>query len=245
MSDSASDAVKEATDQDYRDSFMPQAHVIGRTTMAIACVASFLPVIFFFFIKGYQLPAASYISVIVAISSIGIGMWLTEPLVYWPALGSAGTYMAYLSGNVGAMRFPVALSVQSSSGADINSPKGQVATVVGIAVSVFVNLVILLAIVLAGSWLLSILPGPVLAAFALVMPCLLGCMLMLRFSTAQEGIAKAIGSSLPYLATAIASKLIIANLLPFLAAYGTAIAVALCIVVAYGIYRLKNAASGA
>ncbi|MDR3122554.1 MAG: hypothetical protein LBU16_02085 [Treponema sp.] len=225
---------------DYRDNFMPQVHVIGRSTMVIAFVVSFLSVLFFFFIRGYQLPVASYISTVVAIASIGIGMWLTEPLAYWPVLGSAGTYMSYLSGNVGGMRFPVALSVQSSSGTDINDPKGQVATIVGIAVSVFVNLVILLIIVLSGSWLLSILPQAVLASFSLVMPCLLGCMMMLRFSSSKDGFVKVAGSSLPYLITAIASKLIINNLLPFLAAYGTAIAVALCILVAYGIYRIKN-----
>jgi hypothetical protein len=50
-----------------------------------------------------------------------------------------------------------------------------------------------------------------------------------------------VGASLPYLITAIASKLIINNLLPFLAAYGMAIAVGLCILVAYCIYRIKNA----
>jgi hypothetical protein len=234
-------ASKASAMADYKDNFMPQVHVIGRATMVIAFVVSFLSVLFYFFIRGYQMPAASYISTIVAIASIGIGMWLTEPLAYWPVLGSAGTYMSYLSGNVGGMRFPVALSVQSSSGTDINDPKGQVATIVGIAVSVFVNLVILLVIVLSGSWLLSVLPQVVLASFALVMPCLLGCMVMLRFSTAKDGFVKAVGTSLPYLITAIASKLIINNLLPFLAAYGTAIAVALCILVAYCIYRIKNA----
>lgn len=178
---------------DYNDNFMPQVHKIGRSTMAIAFVVSFLSVLFFFFIRGYRMPAASYISTIVAISSIGIGMWLTEPLAYWPVLGSAGTYMAYLSGNVGGMRFPIALNVQSSSGTNINEPKGQVATIVGIAVSVFVNLIILLVIVLFGSWLLQALPQVVLASFSLVMPCLLGCMLMLRFSTAKEGFIKAVG----------------------------------------------------
>jgi hypothetical protein len=229
--------------KDYQENFMPQVHHIGRITMCIAFVVSFLSVAFFFFVKGYQMPFSAYASTFVAIASIGIGMWLTEPLAYWPVLGSAGTYMAYLSGNVGGMRFPVALSLQSAAKTDINTPKGQVVTVVGIAVSVFVNLVILLVIVLSGSWLLSVLPKPVLASFSLVMPCLLGCMMMLRFVSTKAGPLKEVLSSLPYLIAAIGCKLIISKLLPVLAAYGMAITVGVCILTAYIIYRIKSAAA--
>ena len=45
-----------------------------------------------------------YISGAIGVASIGVGMWISEPEAYWPVLGSAGTYIAYLSGNVGGMR---------------------------------------------------------------------------------------------------------------------------------------------
>lgn len=227
--------------EDYQENFMPKVHRIGRLTMVIAFCLAFLPIGFFYFAKGFALPFASYLNVIVAIASIGIGMWLTEPLAYWPVLGSAGTYIAYLSGNVGGMRFPVALSVQSAMKADINTPRGQVATIVGIVASVFSNLIILLVIVLAGGWILSVLPEAVLKAFAFVMPCLYGCMLMMRFSAGKDGMAKNFLNSAPYLFTAIASKLIIKFLLPQLATYGTAISVGLTILVAYILFKIRTA----
>lgn len=130
---------------------MPAVHRIGRFTMAVAFILAFLPVAYFVFIKGYSLPLASYINTIVVITSIGIGMWLTEPVTYWPVLGSAGTYLAYLSGNVGGMRFPVAMNVQASLKADINTPRGQVITIVGIVGSIVSNLIILFLIVIFGS----------------------------------------------------------------------------------------------
>lgn len=227
-------------EQDYQENFMPKVHIIGRATMALAFIISFLPVMYFVFIKGDGLPFSSYANVMLAIGSIGIGLWLTEPLAFWPVLGSAGTYIAYLSGNVGGMRFPVALSVQSASKSDINTPKGQVLTIVGIVASVFCNLIILLIVVLSGSWIMSKLPESVLAAFAYVMPCLYGCMMLMILSRNKDGVVKAAINNSPYLGTAIICKIVISNWLPQLATYGTAISVGLTILVAYILFKRKT-----
>lgn len=235
MSEDKKTMEMDAAQQDYVASFTPTVHKIGRITMACAFVLAFLPVIYLLF-KGYGMPLSSYINVIIAVSSIGIGMWLTEPLAYWPVLGSAGTYMGYLSGNVGAMRFPVALSVQSAMDANINTPRGQVATIVGIAASIVSNLVILLIVVLSGTWIINALPAAVIEAFAYVMPTLMGSMLMMRFN-GKDGIAKGILAGLPYLAVAVVCKLIITNYLKVIANYGMAVTVALCILAGYVLYR--------
>lgn len=224
---------------DYQKNFMPKVHMIGRVTMAIAFFLAFLPVLYFYFAAGYKESPVSYLNVAIAITSIGIGMWLTEPIAYWPVLGSAGTYMGYLSGNVSGMRFPVALSVQSAMKADINTLRGQVVTIIGIVASIFTNLVILIIIVLMGGWLLGVLPNSVKAAFAYVMPCLLGSMFMMRFSSAKGGLPAGIKEDFPYLATAIIVKLLISNVFTMLAHYGTALSVGVTILVAYIMYRAR------
>lgn len=228
-------------EKDYQVNFMPQVHRIGRATMAIAFFLAFFPVLYFYLVEGMQAPASSYLNVFVAIFSIGIGTWLTEPLAFWPALGSAGTYMSYLSGNVSGMRFPVALSVQAAMKADINTPRGQVITIVGIVASIFSNLVILLAIVLAGGWILSVLPEAVLESFAFVMPCLLACMFLLHFASGKGGVVKTFLNCLPYLVTTVACKLCIMYVVPSLEAYGAAITVALTIIVAYILFKRRSA----
>ncbi|MCC8164247.1 MAG: hypothetical protein LIO86_14065 [Lachnospiraceae bacterium] len=124
---------REAEAQDaYTAEFVPNVHRIGRITMVVALFFSFLPTAYFLIVKGYTTPVTDYINVIVALCVFCFGVWVTEPLAYWQVLGSAGTYMGYLSGNVSGMRFPVALNLQSAMKADINTPRGQIVTIVGI-----------------------------------------------------------------------------------------------------------------
>lgn len=221
--------------KDYRATFLPSVHRIGRITMVIALVLAFLPIIYFVLVKGYTAPMSSYVSVIVAICSIGIGMWLTEPLAYWPVLGSAGTYIGYLSGNVGAMRFPVALNLQSAMNADINTPRGQVVTIVGIVSSVFANLILLLVFVLGGEWVISVLPSVILASFGFVMQGLFGSMIMMRWN-GKGGLIKGFLEGLPYFALALVLKFVISKI-SFLEAWGMAITVGICILLGYVIYK--------
>lgn len=234
----------ETAEEYYSKVFMPGVHRIGRGTMAVALVLSFLPVLYFILVKGYGLPVSSYIAAAVAVASISLGFWLTEPEAYWPVLGSAGTYIGYLSGNVSGMRFPVAVTLQRNMDADINTPRGQIVTIVGIVSSVVVNLVLLLIIVLAGNWVLSVLPEAVLGAFSFVMATLLGSMILNTLNS-KEGIAKGTMKALPYLVTAVVIKLLINGPLNFLVSWGMAISVFGCLAVAYCIYRrdLKKAES--
>lgn len=229
-----------SVDENYRTEFMPAVHRIGRSTMILAFILSFLPVGYFIIVKGFGMPLSQYLSVGAAICSLGLGMWISEPIAYWPVLGSAGTYISYLSGNVGAMRFPVALSIQSNMKADINTPRGQVITIVGIVASVVSNLVLLLVIVFGGEWFVSVLPEVVMGAFGFVMVTLFGAMWMMRFD-GKDGVAKGFLENLPYIILAVVLYKVI--MLTSLGDWGMLICVLLCIALAYVIYRrdLKRA----
>ncbi len=220
---------------DYVNVFMPNVHKIGRVTMIIAFFLALLPVAYFIFIKGYQVSIQSYIAVAVAIAGLNIGIWLSEPLAYWPVLGSAGTYMGYLSGNVGAQRFPVALNVQSTMKTTIHTPRGQVVTIIGIAASVFSNLILLLIFILAGDQIIKVLPDTVMASFAFVMVGLLPAILIMAWN-GQDGIVKGFMTKAPYVLLTIVLKLII-DRIPALMAWGMALDVAACIILGYILFR--------
>ncbi len=223
----------------YIHEFTPAVHKIGRFTMAVAFVLSFLPVIYFYFVKGYTVPVSTYISGITAVSAIGIGMWLTEPMVYWPILGSAGTYIAYLSGNVGGMRFPVSVTVQKMANADITTPRGQIVTVVGIVASVVANLVILLCVVLAGEWIINHLPAAVRASFGFVMISMMAANMLMRFGM-NGGVAKALPKVWMYMVAGVVG-FFLGKFVPALHTWGMALAVGLAILVAYFRYRNDKA----
>lgn len=228
-------AVNEAAEKDLKATFIPQVHVVGRITMAIAFVLAFLPVAYYVFVKGYAAPLSSYTTVAVTIASVGLGMWISEPMAYWPVLGSAGTYMGYLSGNVGAMRFPVALNLQATMNANINTARGQMVTIIGIVASVFANLVLLLASVLAGEWLLSILPQVVMASFSFVMVGIFGAMIVNTWN-GKDGIVKGFLSYVPYYILAIVLK-IVSGKISFLFGWEMLVCVVGCIGLGYVFYR--------
>lgn len=236
MNSEPSNAVQGTPEEDYASNFMPAVHRTGRLTMFLALILSFLPVVYFIVVKGYTLPWNTYLSGIVGVFSIGIGMWLSEPEAYWPVLGSAGTYISYLSGNVGGMRFPVATAVQKNMNADINTPRGQVITIIGIVASVYANLIILLVIVLAGEWILKVLPEAVTSAFSFVMVSMLGAMLVMNMN-GKAGFTKGLLKSLPYFAVAILIFVLCNIVIPSMFGWGMAIAVGCCILVGYAIYR--------
>lgn len=233
----------ESAELDYKNNFMPKVHKIGRLTMALAMFLSFLPVLYFVFVKGYNVESSIWISGISGIVSVGLGMWLSEPEAYWPVLGSAGTYIAYLSGNVGGMRFPVATMVQKDMKADITTPRGQVVTIVGIAASVVVNLIILLIIVLLGEKILAILPETVLAAFGFVVISMFGAMLIMNLN--MRGGAKALPNVLPYMVIGVIMWIICNKVFPNMFGWGMAFAVGCSILFAYFRYKKDLAAAEA
>lgn len=165
---------------DYDGNFMPAVHKFGKFTMVGGFLLSFLPVAWLYFVGGYRAPADIYSQVTFAVTAYGFSMWLTEPLSYFPILGAAGTYMGYFAGNVGNMRAPVAMSIQSSLEEEVTSPRGNLATIIAIAISVFVNLAILLVIVLSGSAIIQVLPETITKAFAYTLPALQASMLVMR-----------------------------------------------------------------
>lgn len=223
-------------EQAYTKEFMPSVHRIGRTTMLIAFLLSFLPVAYFIVVCGYGMPVSRYLTVAAAIFSVGIGMWIAEPLAYWPVLGSAGTYISYLSGNVGAMRFPVAVSVQSNMDADINTPRGQVITIVGIVASVVANLILLMAIVIGGEWLLSVMPDVVMGAFNFVIITLLGALWMMRFD-GKNGVVKGFFEYVPYIAVVVVMYYGINAIGGGIVEMGMLFAVIACVLLAYAMYK--------
>ena len=225
--------------EEFHQNFAPQVHKIGTTTMLTAFVLSVLPTLYFVFIKGIHLPLSAFLAVVAAIASFAIGMWLSEPAAFWPVMGSAGTYFAFLAGNASSMRLPVALTAASSveESDDMENPKVHVAMIIALFSSVVVNLAILLSIVLVGDTLLSVLPDSVLAAFSYIMPCLIANNVLMRSKDKCGTILPGFIGLLPYIIAGFVSQLLCKFVFTSLAAYGTLLAVLLSIAVAYIIYQ--------
>lgn len=171
----------------YKNQFIPRAHRIGRLSLLIAMVVCLLPALYLSFVLGAFPGVGPILTGFLAIAAfVGI-IWVVEPFSYFPVLGVCGTYMSFLSGNIGNMRMPVVVSSQSAIGAETGTRKAEIAAVIGIAVSVLVNLVFLIALVLIGSALIDVLPGPVATAIkAYTLPALYGAVLVMFAKSATR-----------------------------------------------------------
>ncbi len=102
-----------------------------------------------------------------------------EVLTYSPLLGTGGTYLGFVTGNITNLKLPVALSAMESAKVKPNSEEGEVISTISIAVSSIVTTVIIAVCVLAFLPVLHNITDPNSAfapAFQQVTPALFGAL---------------------------------------------------------------------
>jgi len=102
---------------------------------------------------------------------------VVEFLVYTPMLGSGGSYLAFITGNLINMKIPCAMNAKELVGAKSGTAENEVISTLSIATSALVTIVVLALGVVLLIPLQPVLQSPVLApAFANVVPALFGAM---------------------------------------------------------------------
>ncbi|MCD8082878.1 MAG: hypothetical protein LUE86_04965 [Clostridiales bacterium] len=167
------------TEKDFYDGeYMPQMNRIGKITGFAGVILCFCPALALAVVYGLlPQPAALVTAVVAGAASFG-ALWFVEPISYFPVLGTVGTYMAFLSGNISNMRVPCASVAQAAAGVEPGSPKASVIATLGMAVSIVMNISILTVGVILGSSVLSMLPAAVTEALSYLLPSLFGALLV-------------------------------------------------------------------
>ena len=78
-------------------------------------------------------------------------IWFVEPISYFPIVGAAGTYMAFISGNISNLRIPCAMIAQKAAGVEPGPDRDSIVATLGMAVSIIVNVITLAAGIFAGA----------------------------------------------------------------------------------------------
>lgn len=115
----------------YKDEYMPKINRIGKMTGYVGVILAFLPAVALAVVYGLlPKPAALLTAFVSGASAFGV-LWFVEPISYFPVVGPAGTYMAFLSGNISNMRIPCASMAQVAADVEPGTEKGSViATIV-------------------------------------------------------------------------------------------------------------------
>jgi hypothetical protein len=168
------EAVMEKDKDVFDGMYLPYIIKWGKITNWIGVLLSFGPALVLAVIFKIVPPANAIITGFIAIASAASINWIIEPISYFPIVGVAGTYMAFLTGNISNLRVPSAAVSQKVAGVEPGTEEGTIISTLGMAISVIVNIVILILGVFAGSAILSKLPQNVLDAFNYLLPSLFG-----------------------------------------------------------------------
>jgi hypothetical protein len=176
-------------DQDY----VPYIVRWGRLTNLIGIVLAYIPAVLLFLVYDLRPPIGAVITGFIMQASVSGVFWFVEPISYFPVLGIPGTYMSFLSGNIGNLRLPASVAAQEAANVEPGTEQGTVIATIGVAMSIIVNIVVLTIGVILGASVLSKLPQGVVTALNNILPALFGAMFGQQFiSNPKIGVVAAI-----------------------------------------------------
>ena len=162
----------------YKEEYTPQINRIGKITGYLGVLVAFTPALVLAVVYGIvPKPAALLTAFISGASAFGV-LWFVEPISYFPVVGPAGTYMAFLSGNISNMRIPCASMAQVAAEVEPGTEKGSIVATLGMAVSIIINVSVLTIGAILGTSVLALLPESIKAALNYLLPALFGALLV-------------------------------------------------------------------
>lgn len=157
------------------DAYENKVHFIGRSTLIIGLLLSFLPPVILWLVYGIFPPIKSLLSGIISISSVMIPVSIVEVLTFAPLLGSSAMYMSYLTGNISNMKIPSAAISMEVAEVQPSTKEGDIIATIAIAGSVIMSEVIIILGVIMIVPLGAKLNNPlILPAFEQILPALFG-----------------------------------------------------------------------
>ena len=98
-----------------------------------------------------------------------------EVVTYIPMLGTAGSYLAFVTGNLTSLKAPAAINAMEAAGAKPNTEEGEIYSTIAIATSAIVTTLVIAVGVMLLAQLAPILNSPTLKpAFDNILPALFG-----------------------------------------------------------------------
>lgn len=142
----------------YMSTWKKSAIRIGSPTNILAAITSFFPVLYLC-IKFNCWPDASLVMSAWGLTVIAFGaFYVVEPVSYYASLGMSGTYLSFLSGNIGNMRVPCASLALDVTESETGTIQAEVVSTMAICGSIITNLIATTAAALVGTAIVAVLP---------------------------------------------------------------------------------------
>lgn len=114
-------------------------------------------------------------------------MAIAEFLIYTPMLGTGGSYLAFITGNVTNMKIPCAMNARDIAGTEVGTAENEIVSTLSIATSAIVTMLVIVAGVILLVPLQPVLQNEaLLPAFNNVVPALFGALGYKYFSKSPQ-----------------------------------------------------------
>ena len=164
------------SNNNFRGEFLPWIIKWGRATNLLGVVLVFGPCLALA-LQGIFPSWAAFGAALAVQLPLSASAYIREPISYFTMLGVPGTYMAFLSGNISNLRVPCSSIATQSAGIVEGTDQGTITATIGCAVSTFVSTAFLTVGVIAGAWILDMMPPIVISALNLLLPALFASLL--------------------------------------------------------------------
>ncbi|MBG6181082.1 hypothetical protein [Arthrobacter sp. CAN_A1] len=160
----------------------------GRITMIFALLLSLAAPIYLVLFTDLGITPSMIWTAFFAVAAAFFVLWIVEPITYYPVLGPAAMYQAFMIGNIANKLLPSALVAQASIGAKAGTKRGEFSALMAICGAAMVHVFSMLLFVgVLGTWLVSIIPtGIVDVARLYIFPSIIGAVLVQLIVTMRQ-----------------------------------------------------------
>ena len=139
-----------------------------------AVVVLFVPIVICLYYNAWP-QATAVLKGLLGVAPIYWTVGVIEVITYTPMLGTGGTYLAFVTGNLTSIKAPSALNAMENAEVKPGTEEGEIISTIAIATSSIVTTLVLVVGVVALSALAPILDSPTLKpAFDNILPALFG-----------------------------------------------------------------------
>lgn len=210
----------------------------GQITMASALIFSLAAPLYLVLFADLGITSGQVWTAFFAVAAAFFVLWIVEPITYYPVLGPAAMYQAFMIGNIANKLLPSALVAQATIGAKAGTKRGEFAALMAICGAAMVHVVSMLVFVgILGTWLVSIIPADVVTVARLyIFPSIIGAVLVQLIVTMKQPRVTVIA-----VAVAAAVLFLLVPAVPALAKPATGIVVLLTATLAWFLRPRKDA----
>lgn len=214
----------------------------GQITMGAALLFSLAAPLYLVLFADLGITSGQVWTAFFAVGAAFFVLWFVEPITYYPVLGPAAMYQAFMIGNIANKLLPSALVAQATIGAKAGTKRGEFAALMAICGAAMVHVVSMLLFVgVLGTWLVSVIPADIVTVARLyIFPSIIGAVLVQLITTLKQVRVTIIAA-----VVAVVVLFVLVPAVPALAKPATGIVVLLTAALAWFLRPRKNTAASA